>query len=131
MRHKITYLLLLLGFAYAYATPVYEYDAPASQGFRSHQMMRSGSAYGGTVYAPFDNTSPSDYSEASPSYSPAKAPGGPRRAEGWTPPWEDATSGPDTNQGQEYPVGEPWILLLFAAAFAGVTAIRRRKRLRG
>ena len=38
-------------------------------------------------------------------------------------------TGGDTGQSDESPVGEPWILLLFAAALAATTAIRRRRRL--
>ncbi len=35
--------------------------------------------------------------------------------------------GGETGRSDEFPVGEPWILLLFAAIAAGVTAYRRRK----
>lgn len=117
MRHKITYLLLLLGFAYAYATPIYEYDTPAPQGFRSHKILNAGTIYQGTTYVPFDDAAPSDYSEVGASYSPNRAPGGPRRA---------FDTGAETGRDEQYPVGEPWILLLFAATFAGVMALRRK-----
>lgn len=117
MRHKITYLLLLLGFAYAYATPIYEYDTPAPQGFRSHKILNAGTLYQGTTYVPFDDAAPSDYSEVGASYSPNNAPSGPRKGK---------ITGPDTPPANEYPVGEPWILLLFAATFAGVMTLRRK-----
>ena len=39
-------------------------------------------------------------------------------------------TGADAEQSNEYPVGEPWILLLFAAATAATVAIRRRARVR-
>ena len=131
MRRKITYLFLLIGFAYACAQDYGSQAYPAQQDFRSHQMMSSGSVYGGTVYAPFDNTTPSEQSNVG-AQSPNRAPGGPRRAGendgGWTPGWGDETPGPDTPPGQEYPIGEPWILAIFAAAFAGVVAIRKTKK---
>ena len=37
-------------------------------------------------------------------------------------------TGGETGRGDEYPIGEPWILLLFAAALAATTAIRLRRR---
>ena len=116
MRRKITYLFLLIGFAYACAQNFGERNYPVQQEFRSQQIMSSGSNYGGTVYKPFDNTTPSEQSEVGASYSPNKAPGGPRR---------DKIIGPDTPPANEYPIGEPWILLLFAAAFATGIAIKR------
>ena len=127
MRHRFTYLLLFIGFAYACAQDYGSQAYPAQQEFRSHQMMSSGSVYGGTVYAPFDNTTPSEQSNVG-AQSPNRAPGGPRRSESWTPDW--GTTGPDTPPGKEYPVGDPWILLAFAAAFAGGIALRKRNRVR-
>ena len=38
------------------------------------------------------------------------------------------TPGDPGVQSGEYPIGEPWILLLFAAALAATTAIRLRRR---
>ena len=38
------------------------------------------------------------------------------------------TPGDPGEQSDEYPIGEPWILLLFAAALAATTAIRLRRR---
>lgn len=118
MRHRFTYLLLFIGFAYACAQDYGSQAYPAQQDFRSHQMMSSGSVYGGTVYAPFDNTTPSEQSNVG-AQSPNRAPSGPRRG---------FINGPD--QTGPSPVGEPWILLAFAAAFAGGIALRKRKRVR-
>lgn len=81
-------------------------------------MMSSGSVYDGTVYAPFDNTTPSEQSNVG-TPSPNKAPGGPRRG---------FINGPD--QTGPSPVGEPWILAIFSAAFAGGIALRKRNRAR-
>ena len=85
---------------------------------QSQQIMTT-SAHGGTIYEPFSNTTPSEQSQIGASYSPAQAPSGPRR---------DKIGGPDANQGQEFPVGEPWIMLAFAAAFAGVMYVRQRRK---
>lgn len=120
MRHRFTYLLLFIGFAYACAQDYGSQAYPAQQDFRSHQMMSSGSVYGGTVYAPFDNTTPSEQSNVG-AQSPNRAPGGPRR--GFIKPGE-------MGQSEDYPVGEPWVLLAFAAAFAGGIALRKRNRAR-
>ena len=83
-----------------------------STGMQSQQIMSSGSAYTGTVYEPFGNTTPSEANQA------AKAPGGPRRA-------FDTTG--DYGGSEESPVGEPWILILFALGFMGIIFIRKRK----
>ena len=134
MSHSFSYLLLFICFGYACAQDYGPQAYPVQQDFRSHQMMSSGSVYDGTVYAPFDNTTPSEQSNVGASYSPNRAPGGPRRAGendgGWTPGWGDETQGPDTPPGQEYPLGEPWILAIFAAASAGGIALRKRNRAR-
>lgn len=118
MRHRFTYLLLFIGFAYACAQDYGSQAYPAQQDFRSHQMMSSGSVYGGTVYAPFDNTTPSEQSNVG-AQSPNRAPGGPRKG---------FINGPD--QTGPSPVGEPWILLAFAAAFATGIVLRKRNRAR-
>ena len=119
MKRLITYFLLLVGFAYAYAQNFGARTYPTQQDFQSHQIMSSGANYGGTVYKPFDNTTPSEQSEVGASYSPNKAPGGPRR---------DKVLGPDTPPADESPVSEPWILLAFAAVFAAGIAFRRKKQ---
>ena len=119
MKRLITYFLLLVGFAYAYAQDFGARTYPTQQDFQSHQIMSSGANYNGTVYKPFDNTTPSEQSEIGASYSPNKAPGGPRR---------DKVLGPDTPPADESPVGEPWILLAFAAVFAAGIAFRRKKQ---
>ena len=119
MRRAITYFLLLAGIACTCAQDFSARNYPAQQDFQSHQIITSGTNYNGTVYAPFDNTTPSEQSEVGASYSPAKAPSGPRRS---------FDTGPEHGRDEQYPVGEPWVLLAFAAVFAGGIALRRRKR---
>ena len=53
---------------------------------------------------------------------PNHAPGGPNRAVAW-----DGPSGQDPGQGENgSPVGAPWILLGFAAAYVGYRLVRRK-----
>ena len=86
---------------------------------QSQQIMTTGAAYSGTVYEPFSNTTPSEQTVVGASYSPAKAPGGPRKG---------FDTGGETGQSEEYPIGDavlPWMLM--AVAFCGVVYLRRRK----
>ena len=92
------------------------------------QQIMNGGAYKGTVYEPFSGTAPSEQS-----YSPVKAPGGPRRGYNpetgeWTPDSPDIETAGDYGQSEESPIGEPWVMAFFALAFAGVIAIRQYKR---
>ena len=61
---------------------------------------------------------------AAASYSPAKAPGGPRKNN-----YNDLfDKGADTGQSSESPIGDAVLpLILMALAFGGFIAIRRRK----
>ena len=87
---------------------------------QSQQLMPTG-AYDGTVYEPFSTTTPSEQSTVGASHAPA----GPRRASSY----EDLFDyGGDTGQSTESPIGDAVVpLMLMAAAFAGVIALRRRR----
>lgn len=85
-------------------------------GMQSQQMMNSGSAYTGTIYEPFTNTTPSEAS------NPANG-AGPRRIS-----QDGRNPGDATESTTEFPIGEPWILLLFAAAYGGIIMIRQRQK---
>lgn len=89
---------------------------------QSQQIMQNGQNHDGTIYAPFDNTMPSEQSSG-----PNKK-GGVRKSDGddWNP--DDFILGPDANQGKQYPVGEPWVLAAFALLFAGVVYLRGKKK---
>lgn len=107
-----------------YAQPFTPTPTQAAQvAMQSQQIMQNGQNHDGTIYAPFDNTMPSEQC------GPNKK-GGVRKSDGddWTPGWGDETPGPDTNAGQESPVGEPWILAAFALLFAGVVYLRGKKK---
>lgn len=85
--------------------------------FQSQQIVRPISAYQGAVYAPFNEATPADYYSDGASNSPATMSTGADRG---------FVGGPESGQGPS-PVGEPWIMLLFAATLAAVTAWRKRK----
>ena len=117
MRHIITYIFLLIGIAYVYAVPIDEFDTPATQGFYSHKILNAGTIYQGTTYAPFDNSAPSDYSEVGQNQSQSQAARGPRRA---------FDTGAEYGRDEQYPIGEPWIMAVFAVSFGVVIAIKRK-----
>jgi hypothetical protein len=81
-------------------------------------------SYQSTVYAPFDNTMPSENTSLyqSPSNSDAgdrsNAPSNRRNLGG---------VGDPGNQSQESPVGEAWVMLFFAAVAALVVFVRQRR----
>lgn len=84
---------------------------------RGQRIMTTGAVYASTVYVPFDSKTPASYSE-----DLAMADRGLRRAK------QDFIQRPDDIPAQTSPVGEPWILLVFALLFGGVVALRRRNR---
>ena len=104
-----------------YAQPFTPTQTP-QVAMQSQQIMQNGQNHDGTIYAPFDNTMPSEQSSG-----PNKK-GGVRKSDGddWNP--DDFILGPDANQGKESPVGEPWVLAAFALLFAGVVWLRGRKK---
>lgn len=117
---KITITILsFVGIMCAQAEPAYNTAGMSVQAenMPSQQIMSTGSAYNGTIYAPFDNTAPSQYTEEA--FAPSQQPtSGPRRGK---------ITGPDTPPADESPIGEPWVLAAFALLFAGTVALRRHK----
>ena len=98
-----------------YAQPFTPTQTP-QVAMQSQQIMQNGQNHDGTIYAPFDNTMPSEQSSG-PNKAPGKGGGNPKTFIG----------GPETGQGPS-PVGEPWVLAIFALAFAGVVALRKTKK---
>lgn len=119
MKNKIAYIItvifLSIGFAYTQAGPLYQTAQPESQPMQNAQVMPT-TGYSGTVYAPFDASAPSEQSEANANQAPGR--------HGKVKTFYD---GPGAGQGPS-PVGEPWVLAIFALAFAGVVAIRKTKK---
>ena len=120
MRNKISYiitaLLLTIGSAYTQAETPYFQAQPETLPMQNAQV-KSTTGYSGTVYAPFDASAPSEQSAVGENSS-SKPKGNVRRGK---------ITGPDTPPANEYPIGEPWVLAIFAIAFAGVVALRKRK----
>lgn len=116
MKRNIVLLTVFLSMATlaVYAQPFTPTQAP-QVAMQSQQIMQNGQNHDGTIYAPFDNTMPSEQSSG-PNKAPGKGGGNPKTFIG----------GPETGQGPS-PVGEPWVLAIFALAFAGVVALRKRK----
>ena len=118
---KTLFIIALLSvvsmFAYAqtFSQPT-RLDNPTIQ---SQQLVKSGSGYNGTVYEPFSTAVPSERTGIGASYSPAQAPGGPRK--GFLDP-----SNPG-NQSNESPIGDAVLPMLLCAAFYGVIYIRRKR----
>jgi hypothetical protein len=118
MKNKISYIItfifLSIGFAYTQAEPLYPSAQLEPQPMQNAQVMPT-TGYNGTVYAPFDASAPSEQSEANTN----QASGKPGRVKTFI-------GGGETGQGPS-PIGEPWVLAIFALAFAGVVALRKRK----
>ena len=85
--------------------------------FQSQQFVRQISTYSGTTYSPFGTATPSDLSEVGS--GGATTPSGPKKGF-WT--------GPDTDPANQFPVGEPWVLLVMATVLAGGIYGRRRMK---
>ena len=117
MKRNIVLLTVFLSMATlaVYAQPFTPTQTP-QVAMQSQQIMQNGQNHDGTIYAPFDNTMPSEQSSG-PNKAPGKGGGNPKTFLG----------GPETGQGPS-PVGEPWVLAIFALAFAGVVALRKTKK---
>ena len=113
---------LLIACVCIYAAPAYSEETNPFAFQQSTQTNFSGSAYSSTVYQPFSNTTPAEYSasgmNSTDGYNPTYV-HGPRKGK---------IDGPDTRPNEnDFPVGEPWVMLVFAALAAGVIAYNRKK----
>lgn len=119
---KILFLVALLSVV-TVAVNAQTYTTQQEQEVIQSQQIMSANAHEGTIYEPFSSTTPSEQSAVGASYSPAKAPNGPRReqamGDGRNP--GEASSGSDQS-----PVGEPWVMAVFALVFGGVIFLRKR-----
>ena len=114
MKHNTFLLTVFLSMATlaVYAQPFTPTPTQAAQvAMQSQQIMQNGQNHDGTIYAPFDNTMPSE--QCGPNKAPGKG-GKPKTFGG----------GPEAGQGPS-PVGEPWVMVFFALLFAGAIAWRQ------
>ena len=114
----ITFIFLSIGFAYTQAEPLYPSAQLEPQPMQNAQVMPT-TGYNGTVYAPFDASAPSEQSEVEGN-SGSRPRGGIKRGGNFN-------YGTEYGQSNESPIGEPWVLAIFALAFAGVVALRKKK----
>ena len=121
MKNKISYIItfifLSIGFAYTQAEPLYPSAQLESQPMQNAQVMPTTGTYTGTVYEPFSSAVPSEQAAPNSNNNSSHHLGSVR------------TFGKpgEVDQSTDSPVGEPWVLAIFALAFAGVLAIRKRK----
>ena len=84
----------------------------------SSMIQNEGSVYSSQV-TPVGSTAVPAMATTTESYSPAKAPGGPRRV---------FDSGADVNHSEESPIGDAVLpLMVMALAFCGFVAIKRKR----
>lgn len=123
MKNKISYIItfifLSIGFAYTQAEPLYPSAQLEPQPMQNAQVMPT-TGYNGTVYAPFDASAPSEQSEVEGN-SGSRPRGGIKRGGNFN-------YGTEYGQSNDSPIGEPWVLAIFALAFAGVVALRKTKK---
>ena len=113
---------LLIACVCTHAAPAFNEEANQVTFQQSNQSNFSGSSYSSTVYQPFSNTTPAEYSasgmNSTDGYNPTYV-HGPRKGK---------IDGPDTRPDEnDFPVGEPWVMLAFAVLAAGVIAYKRKK----
>ena len=113
---------LLIACVCTHAAPAFNEEANQVTFQQSNQSNFSGSSYSSTVYQPFSNTTPAEYSasgmNSTDGYNPSYV-HGPRKGK---------IDGPDTRPDEnDFPVGEPWVMLAFAALAAGFIAYKRKK----
>ena len=115
LRNKM--ITMVAGVLFASLLPA----AAEAQDWETSTMPGSGSEYSSQVTAPG-----ASYVGDMASTTEANAPSGRRRTpinsdgDGWT-------GTPDTGKTDLSPIGEPWVLLAFAAGAAAVIAARRRR----
>ena len=99
-------------------------SAPATaqnaQEWQTSTMVGSGSAYSPQVTAVGATTVTSNVTTTTDTYSPAN---GPKRAKMGD--FDDSSEGGEGDEGS--PIGEPWVMAVFALAFGGAVYMRRRK----
>lgn len=102
-----------------------EYGATQQNAYSAQDAQANYNSYQSTVYQPFESSVPSDNNPVySNSQGEGEGNGGRRNVTNRQNSFPDR---PDTPPAQGSPVGEAWIMLLFAAAAALAIFIRQRK----
>ena len=100
-----------------------EYGATQQNAYSAHEAQANYNSYQSTVYQPFESSVPSDNN---PVYSNGQGEGnGGRR--NVTNRQNSFPDRPDTPPAEGSPVGEAWVMLLFAAVAALVVFVRQRR----
>ena len=120
MKRYITYLVLLVGIVCANAQ-TRTTQLPGQPAIQSQQIMSSGTKYSGPVYTPFDNTVPSEQT-----YSGAQKNNPFETGKQGETIRKDFDTGAESGQSEEFPIGEPYVLALFALLFSAFIAYRRK-----
>ncbi len=111
------FIMIVIAAAIVLPAMAQNFTQPRDPAIQSQKIMTTGATYNGTVYEPFNNTTPAEYNPVAT--APAKAPNGPRK--GFLDP---SNPGPQSN---EDPIGDAVLpLLLMSLAFAGVIYFRKR-----
>ena len=111
--------IIVLGALLACLVPAnaQDFTQPHDPAIQSQKIMTTGATYNGTVYEPFNNTTPAEYNPVAT--APANAPSGPRKN------FIDLNN--PGNQSEGFPIGDAVLpLLLMSLAFAGVIYFRKR-----
>lgn len=121
MKRIFVYIAFLTLCIYTQAAPIESGEGFSVCRNSSMCIMKNVTNYGRTIYEPFNPAPPSAYSS---SKAPSR-PGSIRRTEIIID--LDGTDDPDYGKSEQFPVGEPWIMGIFAALMAG-WIYRKRKR---
>ena len=101
-----------------------EYGSEQQDAYSAHEAQVNYNSYQSTVYQPFESSVPSDNN---PVYSNSQGDNDRRNA----PSNRQNLGGMDGkdpgDQSDQYPVGEAWVMLLFAAVAALVVFVRQRR----
>ena len=122
MRNRL-YIITLLSFVTmaANAQTFGNTYSPSECGYdaiQTQRIMTTGANYNGTVYEPFSSATPSEQSEVGANQSGAKG----TVRKGFINPSDPG------HQSNEFPIGEPWVMLLGALVFTGVIWLRRKQK---
>jgi len=111
------FIMIVIAAAIVLPAMAQNFTQPRDPAIQSQKIMTTGATYNGTVYEPFNNTTPAEYNPVGATAPANNAPSGPRRS---------LIGGPEDPSGPS-PIGDAVLpLLLMSLAFAGVIYFRKR-----